>query len=900
MDTSIKNNREFIFNLIQRGKEAGMIWNGVAWVPAGADGKPSKVSKGPKITEISRVSKGKDTSKGITEYASKNFSKSFTKTFDSIASEISSIKNILVTFVKGQEKIKRKTDEEKLREKNEAYKAKYKKAAVKKEPEKISEEPKKSFFEFLKDLFGNILKFFAIGFGLIGLSKFFNIGDVKETIKNLIVKIITTISDLIEKGADLVHDLLKPGETSNKIIEFIEKVIGSIIQVVSDFIEFVRNFVQKIASDEKLLGNVQSIIENIFVTLFTVIKTTVESLKDTFQKIGPELTEGIIKGITFILEGVASGIQFLTSLVNDPAFRQSFADVFQAMYDLIASIFDIEVPVPVFGTVKLGTIVAIVTASMVAFDAVMKGIVGYLIVRAARSGMKSGIQAAGATKTGCSGILGGPSGTDKPGNKPVGKGRRFLDALGGTLGVVQTGGLIIGAGTAAYAFAESSERGNELRQKYETAPTKDPSSTVSSTSTSTPTSTSASAAVPSSMSTPSTSGSTTSPTPTSTTSTSSTLSASNDALKKMVVQSGSNMQIIEAALRRNGITDAAYIKATLANVMKESGGKPIAENMNYGNTPNDRIRKIFGQRAARFTDEQLNQIKREPSMMGELMYGYQTAVGQKMGNTQPGDGFLYRGRGFIQLTGKNNYAAASNDIYKDDRLVKNPDLLLDPMIAAEVTAWYMKKGRARMAQILGMSTENLSQEQADLLATSQIAGGDIRKKGAIGQEIMTKVASYSGGKTPMYTGSEAGVATPVSAMPSMAGFTSGPVDMAKNIGQSFEAENPFSFLKNLIPNAAEGKMDSLKDIVLGADKSPSMAPSNKNMAQFLDSASQELTKLMQDNELLGMFFKDQTTKAGSKSQDVIAATNTNTKVNPEINSGIGSVYDEEFVKKVFG
>ena len=106
MDSPIKNNKEFIFNLIQRGKEAGMIWNCVSWVPAGADGKPSKVSKGPKITEVSRVSKKTSPSK------------SFTKIFESIGNEISSIKNTLNAFVKGQEKLKKKADEEKLKEKN--------------------------------------------------------------------------------------------------------------------------------------------------------------------------------------------------------------------------------------------------------------------------------------------------------------------------------------------------------------------------------------------------------------------------------------------------------------------------------------------------------------------------------------------------------------------------------------------------------------------------------------------------------------------------------------------------------------------------------------------------------------------------------------------------------------
>lgn len=204
-----------------------------------------------------------------------------------------------------------------------------------------------------------------------------------------------------------------------------------------------------------------------------------------------------------------------------------------------------------------------------------------------------------------------------------------------------------------------------------------------------------------------------------------------------------NMELVTAALKKQGITDPKMIAATLGNVMKETGGKSISENMNYSGTSNDRIRKIFGSRAAGKTDAELDEIKKDPTKMGEMMYGSGTKLGQQMGNTEPGDGWKYRGRGFIQLTGKNNYAAASKAIYGDDRLVKNPDLVNDPAVAAEVSAWYMKKGQAGMAKQLGIDTSNMTQAEANLLATSQIAGGDIRKKGAIGQEISAKVDKYA-------------------------------------------------------------------------------------------------------------------------------------------------------------
>jgi predicted chitinase len=205
-----------------------------------------------------------------------------------------------------------------------------------------------------------------------------------------------------------------------------------------------------------------------------------------------------------------------------------------------------------------------------------------------------------------------------------------------------------------------------------------------------------------------------------------------------------NMELVKAALQKQGITDPKYIAATLGNVMKETGGKSQSENLNYGKTDNSRIRSIFGSRAAGKTDAELDTIKKDPQQMGEMMYGKDTKIGQQMGNNEPGDGFKYRGRGFIQLTGKSNYSAASKAIYGDDRLVKNPDLVNDPAVAAEVSAWYMKKGQASMAKSMGIDTKNMTQADANALATSQIAGRDVKKAGGyLGGENLSKVNAYA-------------------------------------------------------------------------------------------------------------------------------------------------------------
>lgn len=61
-----------------------------------------------------------------------------------------------------------------------------------------------------------------------------------------------------------------------------------------------------------------------------------------------------------------------------------------------------------------------------------------------------------------------------------------------------------------------------------------------------------------------------------------------------------------------------------------------------------------------------------------------------LGNTQAGDGYKFRGRGFVQLTGRRNYAFASGKVGED--LITRPDMALDPAVAAQVMFVGMEEG----------------------------------------------------------------------------------------------------------------------------------------------------------------------------------------------------------------
>ena len=72
-----------------------------------------------------------------------------------------------------------------------------------------------------------------------------------------------------------------------------------------------------------------------------------------------------------------------------------------------------------------------------------------------------------------------------------------------------------------------------------------------------------------------------------------------------------------------------------------------------------------------------------------------TSIGDRLGNTEKGDGLRYKGRGFVQITGRANYGSVG--AYLDVDLEETPDLALEPMTAARVLAWYFRERRVAEA-----------------------------------------------------------------------------------------------------------------------------------------------------------------------------------------------------------
>jgi len=122
-------------------------------------------------------------------------------------------------------------------------------------------------------------------------------------------------------------------------------------------------------------------------------------------------------------------------------------------------------------------------------------------------------------------------------------------------------------------------------------------------------------------------------------------------------------QIPDTAAKFN-ITNPLRLAHFLAQCGHESAGfKAIQENLNYSA---DGLKKIFGKY---FPGDLANSYAKQPAKIASRVYG------SRMGNgdESTGEGYKYRGRGYIQLTGKSNYTNFAKFIGEDT--INDPDLV---------------------------------------------------------------------------------------------------------------------------------------------------------------------------------------------------------------------------------
>lgn len=133
------------------------------------------------------------------------------------------------------------------------------------------------------------------------------------------------------------------------------------------------------------------------------------------------------------------------------------------------------------------------------------------------------------------------------------------------------------------------------------------------------------------------------------------------------------------------INTAPRIAAFIAQCGHESGGwRTFSENLNYSAKALDAVFGKYFVRAGRDATE----YARQPEKIANVVY----ANRMDNGDTESGDGWSYRGRGPIQLTGRANYQAFSDDMGVN--AVGSPDIVAeDKEIALMSAIWFWNKNK---------------------------------------------------------------------------------------------------------------------------------------------------------------------------------------------------------------
>ncbi|ALD96241.1 glycoside hydrolase family 19 protein [Pseudomonas syringae] len=133
--------------------------------------------------------------------------------------------------------------------------------------------------------------------------------------------------------------------------------------------------------------------------------------------------------------------------------------------------------------------------------------------------------------------------------------------------------------------------------------------------------------------------------------------------------------VLNTAMSKYQIATQLRIAAFIAQVGHESGQLTVTvENLNYS------AKGLQATWPKRFDATSAAEYARQPERIANVVYG------SRLGNTAPGDGWKYRGRGLIQVTGKANYEACAEALGLD--LINHPELLELAQHAAMSAAWF--------------------------------------------------------------------------------------------------------------------------------------------------------------------------------------------------------------------
>lgn len=144
-------------------------------------------------------------------------------------------------------------------------------------------------------------------------------------------------------------------------------------------------------------------------------------------------------------------------------------------------------------------------------------------------------------------------------------------------------------------------------------------------------------------------------------------------------------QLLKRAID-SGITSPAELANLMGQTAVESAGfTRTHEDFRYRSA--DRAMSVVGQLRQRHTRDEVAAVlaARDPEATANLFYDGRS----DLGNTTPGDGWRFHGRGVIQLTGRANYETYGRLVGVD--LIEHPELAADPEVSADVAVAYWQQ-----------------------------------------------------------------------------------------------------------------------------------------------------------------------------------------------------------------
>jgi putative chitinase len=196
---------------------------------------------------------------------------------------------------------------------------------------------------------------------------------------------------------------------------------------------------------------------------------------------------------------------------------------------------------------------------------------------------------------------------------------------------------------------------------------------------------------------------------------------------------GGTQGLVVSALNDAGITSPKAHANVLATVKAESNFVPKNESLFYRTA--EQIMAVFGKKRIPSIEFAQQFVSKSGDNRSEQLAN--EVYKKTDGNSAPGDGFKYRGRGFIQHTGKNQYKALAEGSGID--VLKNPDALNSPEVAAKVVPWFfLKYKRLKPEDMDNMSKVNKA------VAFADPTGKKAKDREASAQQIYASMSSGSG------------------------------------------------------------------------------------------------------------------------------------------------------------